>query len=141
MITKEFKDLGKIPSNANHNILKNFLHNIAFARSYGTYNNEEWIDKKVEDKENIEFWYLGLSSDKKFNFNNENKQKIEVVSSECFSLLCFTFAINHFLFTIYEDEENNELQKELTELYYLVIKNVNLILDEDELEIFNSIID
>ena len=51
--------------------------------------------------------------------------------------MCESWVIN----LIYEDETATELTTELTSLYYLINMNIELILDENEVEIFQSIID
>ncbi len=139
--TKEFDDLYKLKCNPMYIIkLENLIYSFASMKSSNQYKSGSWKSVNVENEE-ISFWYFELKDTSTFSFVNENKQRDELVSSKCFSILAFTFALNYLISYIYEDESANDLINELTNLYYLIISNINLVLDENEVEIFQSIID
>jgi hypothetical protein len=139
--TKNFDDLYKLKCNPKYvMMLENIIYTFAANKSSNQYKGGSWKSVNVE-KEEISFWYFELKSSSTFPFVNENRQKEEIVSSKCFSILCFTFALNYLISYIYEDETADELINELSNLYYLIISNINLVLDENEVEIFQSIID
>ena len=139
--TKNFDDLYKLKCNPKYvMMLENLIYSFAASKSYNQYKSCSWKSVSVENEE-ISFWYFELKTSSTFPFVNENKQKDELVSSKCFSILCLTFALNYLINLIYEDETATELTTELTSLYYLINMNIELILDENEVEIFQSIID
>ena len=139
--TKNFDDLYKLKCNPKYvMMLENLIYSFAASKSYNQYKSCSWKSVSVENEE-ISFWYFELKNTSTFPFVNENKQRDELVSSKCFSILAFTFALNYLISYIYEDESANDLINELTNLYYLIISNINLVLDENEVEIFQSIID
>lgn len=139
--TKNFDDLYKLKCNPKYvMMLENIICSFAANKSSNQYKSGSWKSVNVENEE-ISFWYFELKTSSIFPFVNENKQKDELVSSKCFSILCFTFALNYLISYIYEDETADELINELSNLYYLIINNTNLVLDENEVEIFQSIID
>lgn len=138
---KKFDDLYELKCNPKYvMMLENLIYSFAANKSSNQYKSGSWKSVSVE-KEEISFWYFELKDTSIFSFVNENKQRDELVSSKCFSILCFTFALNYLISYIYEDETANELITELSNLYYLIISNINLVLDENEVEIFQSIID
>jgi hypothetical protein len=123
-------------------ILERYIYAIARDKTDGKYQGGFWDSELIKDKENgVEFWFLKLNTDNKFLFRNENKMCNEEVSSKLFSLLCFTFGVNTFIAAYYEDTSIANIVEELYNLYHLIIANANLVLDEQELNIFYSIID
>ena len=139
--TKEFDDLYELKCNPMYIVkLENLIYSFASMKSSNHYKGGSWKSVIVENEE-ISFWYFELNDTSTFSFLNENKQKEETVSSKCFSILSFTFALNYLINLIYEDETAIELINELTKLYYLITSNINLVLDKNEVEIFHSIID
>ena len=139
--TKEFDDLYELKCNPMYIVkLENLIYSFASMKSSNQYKGGSWKSVIVENEE-ISFWYFELNDTSTFSFLNENKQKEETVSSKCFSILSFTFALNYLINLIYEDETAIELINELTKLYYLITSNINLVLDKNEVEIFHSIID
>ena len=138
--TKNFDDLYKLKCDPKYiMMLENLIYSFAANKSSNQYKSGSWKSVSVENEE-ISFWYFELKNTSTFPFVNENKQKDELVSSKCFSILCFTFALNYLINLIYEDETATELTTELTSLYYLINMNIELILDENEVEILQSII-
>ena len=139
--TKEFDDLYELKCNPMYIVkLENLIYSFASMKSSNQYKGGSWKSVIVENEE-ISFWYFELNDTSTFSFLNENKQKEETVSSKCFSILSFAFALNYLINLIYEDETAIELINELTKLYYLITSNINLVLDKNEVEIFHSIID
>lgn len=139
--TKEFDDLYELKCNPMYILkLESLIYSFASMKSSNQYKGGSWKSVIVENEE-ISFWYFELNDTSTFSFVNENKQRDELVSSKCFSILCFTFALNYIIGYIYEDETAIELINELTNLYYSIISNINLVLDKNEVEIFQSIID
>ena len=139
--TKKFDDLYELKCNPRYVImLEKLVYAFANDKSNNQYNGGFW-DSVLFSKDDISFWYFLLNTKEEFTFTNEIKNKDELVSAKCFSLLCFTFAINYMISYAYNDRSSKELVSELTYLYRTTTSNVNLILDENEVEIFYSIID
>ena len=138
--TKEFDGLYELGNPKYVMMLENIIYTFAANKSSNQYKGGSWKSVNVE-KEEISFWYFELKTSSTFPFINENKQRDEIVSSKCFSILSFTFALTHLINLIYEDDSQTELITELTSLYYLIKMNIDSILNEKEVEIFLSIID
>lgn len=138
--SKKFDDLYNLGKPKYITMLEMLIYTFAAKKSENEYSSGMWKSVFVENEDNS-FWYFKLDEEKEFSFENENRQKMEKVSSKCFSLLSFTFALNYVINAVYEKESSEELFVELLTLYHLIIENAGLVLDKNELKIFISIID
>lgn len=142
--TKNFDGLYDVSPNAMDVVkLEKIVFAFARAKSLDDYDGGYWqsIYIKDEEDETNSFWYFAFNDDKKYRFNNENKQKIEQVSSKCLCTLSFMFALSYMINEIYEMDSKQEFAEELTNLYYGIKNNIDKVLDKDEVKIFYSIID
>lgn len=140
-MTKEFDDFYKLKCNPRHVIrLENLVYAFANKLSGGKYSGGHWKSVQVKVDEEKTFWYFNLDSDKEWVVNH-NHVIDEKVSSKCFSLLAFTFALNYIASELYEDENSQELLNEVIALYYMLRDSIDLMLNKKETKIFYRIID
>lgn len=120
--------------------LENLVYVFASRFSDGLYSSGIWKSIKVQNEEK-HFWYFELKDDRVWEIVSENHISDNKVSTKCFSLLSFTFALNYLMSEIYEDSNSQELLDEMVELYYAIRDNLDILLDEREKAIFYKVID
>lgn len=120
--------------------LEKMVYVFAHQLSEGEYKSGLWKSIKVEKEENI-FWYFELNSNETWEIVSDNYISDNKISTKCFSLLAFSFALNYLMSEIYEDENSKELLDEIIELYYAIRDNLDVLLDEREKQIFYKVTD
>lgn len=138
-MTKSLSELLNIAHDS-QNVIKfeNLIYAYARSKSDDTYNGGYWESKNL----NNDSWFFCLNStNDKLHFTDENSNCIQTVSAKCFSVLCFTFALNHIISILYEEKEEDILWKEFNRLYNNCLVNIDLLLNDEERKIFFSIID
>lgn len=141
MKTNKFEDLYELKCSP---ILLDRLEKMVYfftqELSEGKYQGGLWKSIKVENEEN-DFWYFELNSNETWEIVSENYISDNKISTKCFSLLAFSFALNYLMSEIYEDENSKELLDEIIELYYAIRENLDALLDEREKHIFYKVTD
>lgn len=140
-MTQKFNELYNLKCNANDVAkLEQVIYYFAQKLSGGKYSGGFWKSEVIKDQENV-YWYFKLNGDKRWDLHADNITSSTEISSNCLSVLSFTFALNYLMCQIHEDENSKELFDEIVRLYYGVIGKIDLILDENEKQIFYRTID
>lgn len=141
MKTNKFEDLYELKcSPILLDRLEKMVYFFAQELSEGKYQSGLWKSIKVENEEN-NFWYFELNSNETWEIVSDNYISDNRISSKCFSLLAFSFALNYLMSEIYEDENSKELLDEIIELYNAIRGNLDVLLDVREKHIFYKVTD
>lgn len=141
MNTRKIEDLLNLKcSNENVLMLERLIYAYAYNLSGEEYLGGIWTSESIELENNI-FWYYKLNDKARWEITCENHLEENNVSTKCFSILSFTFALNHLMSIIYEDENEEELLNEIVRLYNAIRYNIDNLLDEKERKIFFQVID
>lgn len=140
-MTQKFDELYNLKCNMKDVAkLEQVIYYFAKQLSGGKYSGGFWKSEVIKDEDNV-FWYFKLNGDKRWDLQADNITSSTEISTNCLSVLSFTFALNYLMCQIHEDENSKELLDETIRLYYGVIGKIDLILDENEKQIFYRTID
>lgn len=142
MQTNEFDDLYKLTNKADKVMsFEKIIYAFADKLTDGKYNGGIWKSEVIiNDEENVS-WFFCLRDNDNYEVANNTLQCMSTVSSKCFSLIVFTYAINYFLTYNYEDEALCDLIIELDYISGVIRQKYSDILSEEEAKIYFQVTD
>lgn len=141
-MTKTFDELYELKCRPQHVIkLEQVVYAFARKLSADSYDGGFWKSTLIEKEGDSPFWFFELNSKKTWEITCDNPIGENKVGTKCFSLLCFTFALNYMIAEVHSDIKSQQLLEELIRLYESVIGSIDTLLDKNERSIFYKVID